>query len=136
MAHVENLPEMRLWRLDRIEAADLVDRGFARREDFDLREYAAQSFWVFQDELSDVVLRFNPEAADDALGWNFHASQTVVQETDGSVTVPFRAARVHELCWHLFTWGTAVTVAGPAELRLQLGELASTAGAHYLRERR
>ncbi len=47
VAHVDGLPEMRLWRLDRIVSADLLDRGFERREDFDLKAYAAQSFGVF-----------------------------------------------------------------------------------------
>ena len=66
VAHVDGLPDMRLWRLDRIVSADLLDRGFKRREDFDLAAYAAQSFGVFQEEPIDVVLRFEPEAADDA----------------------------------------------------------------------
>ncbi|MBV9747421.1 MAG: WYL domain-containing protein [Acetobacteraceae bacterium] len=57
VAHVEGLPEMRLWRLDRIASVDLLDRCFARREKFDLRSYAAQSFGVFQEEPMDVVLR-------------------------------------------------------------------------------
>jgi predicted DNA-binding transcriptional regulator YafY len=60
VAHVEGLPEMRLWRLDRIVSVDLLDRGFQRREDFNLSEYAAQSFGVFQEEPFDVVLRFVP----------------------------------------------------------------------------
>ena len=72
VAHVDGLPEMRLWRLDRIVSVDLLDRGFARREDFSLADYAAQSFGVFQEEPIDVVLRFAPEAADDAAGWVFH----------------------------------------------------------------
>ena len=38
------LPEMRLWRLDWIVSIDLLDRGFARREDFDLTAYAAAVF--------------------------------------------------------------------------------------------
>ncbi len=67
VAHVDELPEMRLWRLDRIVSIDLLDRGFARREDFDLSAYAAQSFGVFQEEPIDVVLRFTPEAADGPL---------------------------------------------------------------------
>ena len=41
VAHVEGLPELRLWRLDRIVSVDLLDRGFSRREDFSLAEYAA-----------------------------------------------------------------------------------------------
>src|SRR5271167_3145516 len=38
VAHVDALPEMRLWRLDRFVSIDLLDRGFSRREDFDLSE--------------------------------------------------------------------------------------------------
>ena len=41
VAHVEEMPEMRLWRLDRMVSIDLLDRGFARREDLDLAAYAA-----------------------------------------------------------------------------------------------
>jgi hypothetical protein len=50
--------ELRLWRLDRIASVDLLDLGFARREDFSLSAYAARSFGVFQEEPVDVVLRF------------------------------------------------------------------------------
>ena len=34
VAHVDGLPEMRLWRLDRIVSIDLLDRVFQRREEF------------------------------------------------------------------------------------------------------
>lgn len=131
VAHVDGLPEMRLWRLDRIVSADLVDRGFQRLEDFDLAAYAAQSFGVFQEEPIDVALRFEPEAAVDAAGWVFHPSQSVEREPGGALNVRFRAGGVQEMCWHLFTWGTAVTVMAPQELRQQLAELASTVSDHH-----
>jgi predicted DNA-binding transcriptional regulator YafY len=131
VAHVDGLPQMRLWRLDRIVSADLVDRGFQRREDFDLAAYAAQSFGVFQEEPIDVVLRFAPEAVDDAAGWVFHPSQSMARNADGSLTVRFSAGGVQEMCWHLFTWGAGVTVIAPEELRLHLAELAETAAAHH-----
>ena len=113
VAHVDGLPEMRLWRLDRIVSADLLDRGFRRREDFSLSDYAAQSFGVFQEEPIDVVLRFAPDAADDAARWLFHPSQSTIREADGWLTVRFRAAGVQEMCWHLFTRGTAVAIVAP-----------------------
>jgi predicted DNA-binding transcriptional regulator YafY len=131
VAHVDALPEMRLWRLDRIISIDLLDRGFARREDFDLAAYAAQSFGVFQEEPIDVVLRFEPEAADDAAGWLFHPSQTIEREPRGTLIVRFRAGGVQEMCWHLFTWGTVVTVVAPEELRLELAKRAGAAAAHH-----
>ena len=131
VAHVDGLPEMRLWRLDRIASVDLVDRVFRRREDFDLAAYAAQSFGVFQEEPIDVVLRFDPDAADDAAGWVFHPSQSVEREADGSLIVRFRAGGVQEMCWHLFTWGIAVTIVQPDALRAAMAEMALDASRRH-----
>jgi predicted DNA-binding transcriptional regulator YafY len=131
VAPVDGLPEMRLWRLDRIVSADLLDRGFQRREDFNLAEYAAQSFGVFQEGPIDVVLRFTPEAAEDAERWSFHPSQTLTREADDSLTVRFRAGGMLEMCWHLFTWGTAVTIVEPDALRKLIAETTMTVAQHY-----
>jgi predicted DNA-binding transcriptional regulator YafY len=116
VAHVEGLLEMRLWRLDRIVSVDLLERGFTR-QDFDLTAYAAQSFGVFQEPPMDVVLRFTPEAADDAEGWLFHPTQTMEREADGSLIVKFRAGGAREICWHLFTWDIKVEIVEPKSLR-------------------
>lgn len=136
VAHVDGLPEMRLWRLDRIVTIDLVDRGFARREDFDLRAYAAQSFGVFQEEPFDVVLRFAPEAAEDAAGWVFHPSQRSEREADGGLIVRFRAGGMREMCWHLFTWAEAVFVVEPVDLRNALIDMARGVLRHDTRRNR
>jgi predicted DNA-binding transcriptional regulator YafY len=131
VAHVEGSAEMRLWRLDRIASADLLDRGFQRREDFSLADYAAQSFGVFQEEPIDVVLRFAQEAAEDAAQWQFHPTQSLTRKADGSLLVRFRAGGMQEMCWHLFTWGPAVTVIAPEALRVELAELAEAVAAHH-----
>ncbi len=136
VAHVDGLPDMRLWRLGRIVAVDLLDRGFQRREDFSLAAYAARSFGVFQEEPFDVVLRFTPEAADEAAGWLFHPSQTIEREADGALTVRFNAGGAQEMCWHLFTWGAAVTVIAPRELRAALIQLIVAANTHHGRGNR
>jgi predicted DNA-binding transcriptional regulator YafY len=131
VAHVDGLLEMRLWRLDRIVSADLLDRGFQRREDFSLSDYAAQSFGVFQEDAIDVVLRFTPEAAEDAERWLFHPSQTMMRQSDGSITVSFHAGGVQEMCWHLFTWGTAITIAEPQYLCEQMAKTTLTVARHH-----
>ena len=131
VAHVDGLPDMRLWRLDRIVSADLVDRGFKRREDFDLAAYAAQSFGVFQEEPIDVMLRFESEAADDAAGWVFHPSQSMEREPDGALTVRFRAGGTQEMCWHLFTWGKVVSIVAPASLQETMAEMTLRASQHH-----
>jgi len=131
VAHVDGLPEMRLWRLDRVASVDLLDRGFPRQENFSLSAYAAQSFGIFQEEPFDVVLRFEPEAAEDAAGWLFHPSQQSKREMDGALTVRLRAGGLQEMSWHLFTWGTALTVLAPEELRQRLTVLSSEVAKHY-----
>jgi predicted DNA-binding transcriptional regulator YafY len=131
VGHADGLPEMRLWRLDRIVSADLLDRGFQRREEFSLSAYAAQSFGVFQEEPINVVLRFAQDAAVDAARWLFHPSQSMTHEVDGTLTVTFRASGMQELCWHLFTWGTAVTIKVPAILRSAMADMTLAAAQHH-----
>jgi predicted DNA-binding transcriptional regulator YafY len=131
VAHVDELQEMRLWRLDRIVSVDLLDRGFLRREDFSLSAYAAESFGVFHEEPFDVVLRFELEAVKAAENWFFHPSQSITKEADGASTIRFHAGGIQEMCWHLFTWGAAVTVVEPTELRTLLVEQARVVALHH-----
>lgn len=131
VGHVEGLPDMRLWRLDRIISMDLLDRCFTRQADFNLASYAAQSFGVFQEEPVDVVLRFTPEAADDAASWLFHPSQIQEYLADGALAVSFRAGGLIEICWHLFTWGTAVTIVAPKKLTTVLVGLLDAAAVKH-----
>lgn len=133
VGHVEGLPQMRLWRLDRIVSMDLLDRCFTRSSHFDLTSYAAQSFGVFQEEPINVVLRFLPEAANDAACWSFHPSQTMELEADGSLLVYFRAGGVAEISWHLFTWGDVVRVLAPERLQVELIEMIEAALNHHRR---
>ena len=131
VAHVDGLPEMRLWRLDRIISVDLLDRGFQRREHFSLSEYSARSFGVFQEEPVNVVLRFEPEAAVDAANWVFHPSQVLEYDAAGSLKVHFQAGGLQEMCWHLLTWGQAVNVVAPDALRRALAEMAENLARHH-----
>ena len=75
----------------------------------------------------DVVLRFAPDAAEDAAGWVFHPSQRMEREADGGLIVRFRAGGMREMCWHLFTWGEAVTIVEPEELRTDIERMAAAA---------
>ena len=113
VAHTDTTTEMRLWRVDRISEIEVLPDLFNRQE-FDLAAYAAQSFGVFQEPPQDVVLRFVPEAADEAADWIFHPNQTMERQSDGSLIIRFRCGGMQELDWHLYTWGEMVTVLAPA----------------------
>lgn len=112
-----------LFRLSRIEGVRILDEPFELPPDFDLRAFAERSFGTFQEEPVEVEWRFHPEVADEAREWIFHPRQEVEEDPDGSLRVRFRAGGQLEMAWHLFTWGPAVEVVRPAELRERLGSL-------------
>jgi predicted DNA-binding transcriptional regulator YafY len=131
VAHVEGLADMRLWRLDRIDSVDLLDRNFDRLEEFSLTKYAAQSFGVFQEEPQEVLLRFAPEAAADAATWIFHPSQSMEYDSDGALLLRFCAGGKQEILSHLLSWNTSVSVISPASLQREISNLASRLNDHH-----
>lgn len=86
-------------------------------EIFDLKEYSKNSFGVFQGKVYNVKLKFIPEAADDVINYNFHPTQKIKQQPDGSVIVTFKASGDKHIIWNLFKWGYAVEILAPQELK-------------------
>ena len=124
-------PDAAVWRLDRVESVVVTEDGFTRPIGQDLRTLTAECFGVWREPAMDVALRFSAEAAKDARGWHFHASQTVTEEADGTLMIRFRAGGLEEMAMHLVAWGRAVEVVGPAQLRARLTELGEMLAGHH-----
>ena len=120
-----------LWGLANVSNAIVTGEPFERESDFSLQEYAERSFGAFQEEPFEVALRFHADVAPDASNFLFHPSQTRIENSDGSLTVRFRAGGLTEMCCHLFTWGTGVTVERPARLRERLQQMCADLAAHH-----
>jgi predicted DNA-binding transcriptional regulator YafY len=116
------------YRFDRMSELHVTEATGTRPREFNLDAYAARSFGVFQEEPRDVVLRFVPEVADEVAAFQFHPTQTITREPDASTIVRFRAGGLREMAWHLFTWGEAVRIVAPAELRRTMRALLVRAG--------
>ena len=86
-------------------------------QDFNLKEYSQKSFGVYQGEVYDVKLKFISEAAEDVLNYNFHPTQKMRVQDDGSVIVTFKASGDKHIMWNLFKWGYAVEILAPAKLK-------------------
>jgi predicted DNA-binding transcriptional regulator YafY len=124
-------PEVRTFRLDRLSELEVLDRAANPPRGFSLQAFADESVGIYQDEMEDVALVFEPNAAAEASRWRFHASQTVEALDDGRVRVRFRARGMRELAWHLFTWGASVRIEAPERLReLLKTELEASLAAH------
>jgi len=113
------------YRLDRMSDLRVSENVGVRPKDFSLSDYAARSFGAFQEAPYDVELRFTPEVADEVAVFQFHPTQKIARQSDGSTVVRFRAGGLREIAWHLFTWGEAVKIIAPEELRKELNRLAS-----------
>ena len=123
--------DLRQYRLDRMGKVSIGGAAFQRPAEFDLSAFTARAFGVWQEEPFDVVLSFAPAVAEDAARWRFHATQVLKHEPDGSLTVRFHAGGATEMAWHLFTWGTQVTILEPADLRARTVMLLREALRHH-----
>ena len=110
VANTRAMLEPAIFRLDRIHDAEVGDEPGAPPPEFNLTDYAARSFGVFQEEPEEIELRFAQSSAADAQSYLFHPTQSMTLAKNGSLTVRFRAAGLLQIVHHLMTWGPAVTI--------------------------
>ncbi|WP_375569796.1 WYL domain-containing protein [Seohaeicola saemankumensis] len=115
---IANKRAFRRYRIDRVTSAKIIGSSFVRDPDFDLDAFAIKAFGSFHSkaEFGPVVWRFAPSAAATAKEFEFHPTQKMVDEPDGSLLVQFTASGWVEMAWHLMSWGNAVEVLEPPEL--------------------
>jgi predicted DNA-binding transcriptional regulator YafY len=108
--------EVYTYLLHKFDNLTLTDKSF-ERGDFNLQEYTNKSFGVFQGEILNVKLSFSPELANEASKYNFHPTQKVKLEKNGTLTVEFKASGSKEIIWHVFKWGAGCKILSPTSLK-------------------
>ena len=103
--------------LSNIKTVEILDIPFVPVKDFDLKEYAEQSFGAYHEEPFDVEWLIDKEVAEEASKYIFHPTQTSKFNPDGTLTVIFHAGGKREMDWHLYTWGNHVKVIKPTDWR-------------------
>ena len=96
----------------------MTDNYFDKDESFNMEEYCARSFGVFQGEIFDVVLQFNKDAAQDAKEYFFHPTQIGKLEQDGSYTLSLKASGEYEIITELLKWRDSVKILAPESLKV------------------
>lgn len=117
VAYLPEEQDYRYFCLSNILKAEITDISFMRSEKFSLKEYAERSFGSFQEERINVVWKVSPDRAEDAANYQFHPSQVIEKQADGSLIVRFTAGGMKEMCWHLFTWGGDIQILEPEILK-------------------
>ena len=100
--------------LQKIKSVEILPDVFDSSE-FDLNEYALESFGAFHEEPFDVEWLFSADVAEEAKNFIFHPKQKLIKNPDGTLTVKFKAGGRREMDWFLYTLGDNVKVIKPKD---------------------
>ncbi len=122
------------WKMDRIEAAAVEEFRFQRPDGFDLEKHLAGSFGIYHTEGEAEVrirVRFSPAVARYVQESQWHGSQKLVKERDGSLLAEFCLDDTTEIKTWILSFGANAVVLEPAGLRREIvAELESMLAAY------
>lgn len=129
--------EIRHWKVDRIEDAEVTQVPFNWPQDFNLHDHLAKSFGVFHGESEfHVKVRFSPTVTRYVTESHWHNSQQLTAQKDGSLIAEFDLDNTEEIKRWLLSFGRHATVLEPNELRKDIAEeLAAMLEKHTHTER-
>lgn len=120
IAYCEKRQDVLMFKVDRIHAITLLDEHYAVPKDFNLDDYLGATWGMLRGDASepvDVVLRFSPEAGAWVSEEQWHSSQQVEEQADGSVLFKLHIAVTAEFVNWLMYYGSRVRVLEPEWLR-------------------
>jgi proteasome accessory factor B len=117
--------KVRAFKLSRIEELQKSGRCFVEDETFDIGEYLGRA-WAIMPEgrLYNIKLKFMPEVAEDVTKVQWHSTQSVEFEKDGSAIIEFRVDGLSEITWWILSYGDKVQVLAPEILRRKIIKIA------------
>ena len=120
IAFCERRQDVLMFKVDRIRSVTLLNDRYRIPSDFDMEQYLGQTWGLLRGDASepgDVVLRFSPEAGAWVSEEQWHPSQQVEEQADGSVLFKLHIAVTAEFVNWLMYYGSRVQVMEPAWLR-------------------
>ncbi|HUY93627.1 MAG TPA: transcriptional regulator [Pirellulales bacterium] len=121
VAHSREHDQVRLFKIDRLESAEVTEFPFHRPEDFNAAEYFRGSFGIYQGDADVAVrVRFSPDVARYVQESRWHSSQQLAKQRDGSLVGEFQLSSTEEIKHWLLSFGPKVVVLQPAELRAEI----------------
>ena len=120
---------IRVFKVDRITAVDVLKLQFERPADFDPEKYLAHSFGIFASDgpPQTVRVKFAAPVIRILEEKRFHPSQRLIPQPDGSVVAEYDLAAFEEFTSWVLSFGPHAEVLEPVELRETVARsLAST----------
>jgi predicted DNA-binding transcriptional regulator YafY len=111
---------VRHYKVDRISAVDVQTLRFPKPKEFDLAAHLAGSFGIYRGSAKDNVVvrvRFFAEAVRYVREKQWHASQKLLPQRDGSVIAEFQLTATEEIKAWVLSFGAKAEVLEPETLR-------------------
>ena len=110
---------LRTFKLERLRQVELLAEGYQIPADFDPREKLADAWgiWYTDSNPAEVVLRFHSRVAGRVRETQWHRSEQVEEQPDGSLLWRASIAEPQEMLPWIRGWGADVEVLEPKRLR-------------------
>jgi proteasome accessory factor B len=116
---------VRTFKLSRIKELETTDKCFVGGDKFNLADYLGRAWSMIPEgRIYNVKLRFLPKVAENVTEVQWHSTQQVARNPDGSATVEFRVDGLGEITWWILGYGDQVQVLAPKALRTRVAEIA------------
>jgi len=116
---------IRTFKLNRIKELKILDKCFIDGGDFDLANHLGRAWSMIPEgRIYNIKLRFLPRVAENVAEVQWHSTQTVTRNSDGSATIEFRVDGLGEITWWVLGYGDHVQVLAPKALRNKVIETA------------
>ncbi len=126
IAHCYLRNATRVFKIERIESAVLLNETYAIPDDFDPDAFLGSAWGIIvEGPVQKVRLRINDRAVMRLMTETiWHPSQTFEKQRDGSTIMTLEVMNTVELCSWILGWGDAMEVLSPPELRQRVAEIA------------
>lgn len=116
--------EIRTFKLSRIDSLQVLSQFFPRKRTFDIEDYLGSAWSMIpQGKLYHIKLKFTPKVARNVSEVQWHKSQKMKFEDDGSLVVEFRVDGIGEITWWILGYGDQIKVLAPQTLRKKIAEV-------------
>jgi len=116
---------VRTFKLNRIDRLEILRQRFCDGDEFDVYEYLGRAWSMIPEgRIYNVKLRFLPKVANNVSEVQWHSTQKVTRNKDGSATLEFRVDGLGEIMWWVLGYGDQVQVLAPRALRKRIVEVA------------
>ena len=126
LGYVARFGEVRTFKLGRIRKLTVTDKTFSQPSGVDVENHFGQAWHMIPEgKLYDVHLHFEPKVAANVAEVNWHSTQRVEWNDDGSTEFHVTVDGLGEIMWWILGYGDQVEVISPAALRRRLASMAS-----------